>query len=427
MRADPEHTSRNTSPLQAMKKPQMRADPEHTSRNKSPLQAMKKPQTRAEPEYTSRNTSPLRVMKKLQMRADPGRTSWNTSPLQAIKPYYLTGPLGLAVALAVVHALISLGPAEVRDLVSQWALLLPFNPGAGLPLHVTSLPGHGFVHPDWSCVLVNAGMIVAFAVISMGGIRAREYSQGLTHRPSLKFWLVFLAGVITHGLTALLWWGVSGVVAYVIGSGGGVSALVATAGYAIGGQRQLIRFGTGWAVINVVPAVVYAAFVPDGVAFGFTLWAASMGGFLAGAFLAPRFVKAFAGGSSSTMTTKQLLGLTGSAVLFMVIPNYFHIYGGVGGIILLVLAVISFGLVLAEKYEGLWFTGIGSICVALFTDIRFLSAMQSGLIREQAITYYYYYAAALVIASAAIQGSDQGKSLTNGGNSQPATAGPGTA
>ncbi|MBC6402838.1 MAG: rhomboid family intramembrane serine protease [Hyphomonadaceae bacterium] len=204
-------------------------------------------------------------------------------------------PLRLAIALVVTHAVMSFAPA-VRDLVYQWALLVPFDaPGAGLPRQVTSLPGHGFLHGGWAHVLVNSGMIVAFAVISMRGIRAREHSQGLARRASLKFWLVFLAGVITGGLVQWLWWGISGAVhTAALGASGGASALLATAGYAMGGQRQMIGFGTGWAVINVV-LVVTAPILGSGIA-----WAAHMGGFLAGAFLAPHFVKAFGGGSSLT-------------------------------------------------------------------------------------------------------------------------------
>jgi len=37
--------------------------------------------------------------------------------------------------------------------------------------------------------------------------------------------------------------------------------------------------------------------------------------------------------------------------------------------------VISFVLVLSKKYKGLWFTGIGSLGVMLFTFVNFQSKM----------------------------------------------------
>ena len=52
--------------------------------------------------------------------------------------------------------------------------------------------------------------------------------------------------------------------------------------------------------------------------------------------------------------------------------NYFQ-NGKGDGTIILVLAVISLILVLTKKYNGLWFTSIGSIGVMLFTFINFQS------------------------------------------------------
>ena len=70
------------------------------------------------------------------------------------------------------------------------------------------------------------------------------------------------------------------------------------------------------------------------------------------------------------MNTKQLLGLIGSIVLFIGVftpivsvpimgnMNYFQ-NGQVDGTIVLIFAVISLVLVLAKKFKGFWFTGIG--------------------------------------------------------------------
>ena len=80
--------------------------------------------------------------------------------------------------------------------------------------------------------------------------------------------------------------------------------------------------------------------------------------------------------------TKQLLGLIGSAVLFVgvfapivsipIMGNMNYFQNGKGdGVIVLVLAVISLILILLKKFKGLWFTGLGSMGVMVFTFINF--------------------------------------------------------
>jgi hypothetical protein len=86
------------------------------------------------------------------------------------------------------------------------------------------------------------------------------------------------------------------------------------------------------------------------------------------------------------MGIKQILGLIGSIVLFagvfapiLSIPimgniTYFQ-NGNVDGTIVLVLAAVSFILVLAKKYSGLWFTGLASMAVTARTFINFQMKM----------------------------------------------------
>lgn len=89
------------------------------------------------------------------------------------------------------------------------------------------------------------------------------------------------------------------------------------------------------------------------------------------------------------MNTKQLLGLMGSIVLFIgvftpivsvpIIGNINYFRNGEGdGTIVLILAVISLILVLAKKYNGLWFTGTGSLVVMLFTFVNFQTKMSQA-------------------------------------------------
>ena len=133
---------------------------------------------------------------------------------------------------------------------------------------------------------------------------------------------------------------------------------------------------------------------------------------------------------------RPLIGMIGSIILFVgvftpilsvpIMGNINYFQNGKGdGTIVLILAVISFILVLIKKYKGLWFTGLGSIGVLLFTFINFqlrmsqvIANMESELagnpfrgladIAMQSVQLQWGWAllivgAALVIASAAIK------------------------
>jgi hypothetical protein len=87
---------------------------------------------------------------------------------------------------------------------------------------------------------------------------------------------------------------------------------------------------------------------------------------------------------------KQIAGLVGSIVLFIgvfcpivSIPMIGSInYSKGDGIIILVFAAISIIVTLIKKYEWLWFTGLGSLGVILFTFVNFqmkMSEMKSKL------------------------------------------------
>jgi len=82
------------------------------------------------------------------------------------------------------------------------------------------------------------------------------------------------------------------------------------------------------------------------------------------------------------MNKKQLLGLTGSFILFIgvfapivsvpIIGNLNYFQNGKGdGTIIIILAVISLILTLSKKYNWLWVTGFGSLGVLAFTFINF--------------------------------------------------------
>jgi len=92
--------------------------------------------------------------------------------------------------------------------------------------------------------------------------------------------------------------------------------------------------------------------------------------------------------------TKLLLGLIGSAVLFVgvfapivsipIMGNMNYFQNGKGdGVIVLVLAVISLILVLLKKFKGLWFTGLGSMAIMIFTFINFQMALANTRIQME--------------------------------------------
>ncbi len=87
-----------------------------------------------------------------------------------------------------------------------------------------------------------------------------------------------------------------------------------------------------------------------------------------------------------TMNIKQLLGILGSAILFIgvflpilslpIVGNINYFRNGEGdGVFVLVLAVLSLILTITKNYKFLWATGGGSIGMMLFTYYTFYSEM----------------------------------------------------
>jgi hypothetical protein len=103
-------------------------------------------------------------------------------------------------------------------------------------------------------------------------------------------------------------------------------------------------------------------------------------------------------GSGTIMNKKQAIGLIGAVVLFIgvfapvisfpIVGNRNYFQNGKGdGVIVLALAVISIIVILAKKYKVLWFTGLASLGVVLFTFVNIqmrLSEMKLKMERELA-------------------------------------------
>lgn len=204
-------------------------------------------------------------------------------------------PLWLGGIMAVLHGLVTYGPVELARFIRETAILVPLGaPDIPISHHVTSLLGAGFVHADWSHVLVNSGMIIAFAVITLRGVRALAEDAGKPPRAELIFVIIFLCGVASGSLFQWAWWSITdNISAASLGASGGGSALFATAAWAMGGRGRLLKFGMGWALINVI-------FVLAASIFGPIAWPGHIGGYVIGALLAPYLVKPFSTGFSIT-------------------------------------------------------------------------------------------------------------------------------
>lgn len=96
------------------------------------------------------------------------------------------------------------------------------------------------------------------------------------------------------------------------------------------------------------------------------------------------------------MKKKQVIALLGSIILFIgvfmpiisvpMIGNMNYFQNGKGdGVIIIILAFLSIIFSFLNKNQGLWFTGIGSLIVLLFTFVNFqmkLSELKSQMAIE---------------------------------------------
>lgn len=195
-------------------------------------------------------------------------------------------PVVVFFILILLHILRHILPDDLLEQVLPWMLLYPLGlGGTSLDQNLVSLLCHGFVHIDITHILMNGFMIVAFGVVTLQGLRADISFRPALLTPIQKFYLIFILGVIIGGVFQWGWWAITGKTGTVIGASGGASALFATMAYAIGGRDKLIKFGLGWAVINLLFAVV-------GPSVGVNLaWVVHIGGYVVGMIFARLWVR----------------------------------------------------------------------------------------------------------------------------------------
>jgi len=196
----------------------------------------------------------------------------------------------LAGVLIVIHVLIFFIPRTIEHYVAVFGMLRPLStttPEISGLTHGVSIIGHGFLHGSWGHVLMNSAMIIIFGIATIRGIKFLQRQKRQKENGDVKFFLIFLAGVLVGGIFQWGWWSLSNAGnTAAIGASGGASALFATTGWAIGGRDKMLQFGLGWSVINIV--MVFAEPL-----LGIKLaWAAHIGGYIGGMILAPIFVRA---------------------------------------------------------------------------------------------------------------------------------------
>lgn len=194
--------------------------------------------------------------------------------------------------LVLLHAVFTLTPLARNALVGDVLILRPAAFSEGL--NWLAVGGHAFAHGSWSHVLLNAMMLIVFAIPTIRGLRARRVKEGVASDRTWLWLVIFFGGVVAGAFAQWGWWAVAEITgledtAYqsAVGASGGVSALFAAAGWAIGGRSGMVRFGVAWALINLL-MVVFESLLGVGIA-----WAAHLGGFLGGMLLAPRWVEPF--------------------------------------------------------------------------------------------------------------------------------------
>jgi membrane associated rhomboid family serine protease len=192
-------------------------------------------------------------------------------------------PLYLAVILVLAHLGFLLSPSSLQEVFYGASVLQAQNgevflTGRPVP-NVVSLLTHTLVHGDWMHVGMNAGLIFAFGVLVTRATKNRQSPLlGVVKRGPAVFFLIFLTGAILGGLTQWAVWVLTDASGSAIGASTGGAALFAATGWALGGKQRMIGFV---AVMMAIDAFSVLTGMSN------PAWAGHLGGFIAGALLAP--------------------------------------------------------------------------------------------------------------------------------------------
>ncbi len=192
-------------------------------------------------------------------------------------------PIWLAAVLVVAHGISAYAPEPLRVAFREWGLLAAVNGNVdldrgGIP-NAASLLLHGLLHGDWGHVLMNSAMIAVFGVVV---VKAGRFSGPSDWRGPARFFAIFCLSVIAGGLAQWGYWMALSDTGSAVGASGGASGLFAAMAWVTGGKSRLLKFGLGWAVLNVL--IVTAGTI--GLMPSMIAWPAHIGGYIGGALLA---------------------------------------------------------------------------------------------------------------------------------------------
>ena len=208
------------------------------------------------------------------------------TPKQPFLNVEYQAPFWLAAILVACYGIFVVVPDALKNsiwfnfalIAEQGHVLLADRPLRG----VYTLLTHVLTHGGWSHVLVNAGLIVAFGVITMRGMRNPQKATTL-------FLGIFCLGAIGGGLGQWLVWVLTGSTGIAVGASTGGMALFATTAWALGGRSRVFAF---FAVMVAFDAIgIYMGKQNFASLTANPAWAGHMGGFLVGAILARFWVR----------------------------------------------------------------------------------------------------------------------------------------
>ncbi len=123
--------------------------------------------------------------------------------------------------------------------------------------HIFRLFFHGFLHANWGH---NSNVLSV----------------------SVFFWIIFLSGVISGGISQWIWWYFTDSYYYstgAIGASAGAAALFSSGALFLGGKKKVYEYGLAWTVLNCVIGLI------DNFLYLNIAWPAHIGGYWAGAII----------------------------------------------------------------------------------------------------------------------------------------------
>ncbi len=200
--------------------------------------------------------------------------------MTARQPVFNAPPATLLLCAVMVAVWLATRLVDSGPWAWEWLVLDSANPLA------PALLGHGFLHAGFSHLLVNAGMLLAFA-----SVVERRFG-------AVVLLGIFVLSTVAGGLAFSAAIGSGGGAAQLIGASGAVHGVTGAAALILRdtGRASSMRVGTALLGFMVVLNLVLALLGDTGDLFGFRIgWQAHLGGLAAGALAAAVLLRRYPG------------------------------------------------------------------------------------------------------------------------------------